>query len=290
MGQPLPGLLAQGQGTHHAVDAVQGDAAQDERGHAGGEIHAARQATGGHGPGALGGGAGVGQGVAAHGIDHTRPALLAQRFAGSAEFCAVDGAAGLQSVQVPGLGRAAGAGHHGVAQGGQQSDGYTADPAAGTCYQNLAVLRAKAVFFQGQHAQHGGVACGADGHGLAGGEGRGQRHQPVAGHTRLLGQAAAVGFAHTPAIHQDRIAGLPRGVGAVGDGAGKVDARHQRKMPHHGRRAGQGQAVFVVEGGPFHPHGDIPFAEMGVVDILHRSAVAAVVFGDQNAFEHGVVS
>ena len=45
--QPCPGLLAQRLGRHHAVDARERDAAQDEGRHAGRQVHALRQAAGG---------------------------------------------------------------------------------------------------------------------------------------------------------------------------------------------------------------------------------------------------
>ena len=139
---------------------------------------------------------------------------------------------------------------------------------------------------QGQHAEHGGVAGRADGHGLGRGEGRRQGHQPVAVEAGLLGQAAPVALAHAPAIEHHGIAHLPVGVAADLDGARQVDARHHGEFAHHGRLAGDGQAVLVIQRGRCHAHGHVALGQSAVVDVFQRRTVAVLVFLDEDALEH----
>ena len=176
--------------------------------------------------------------------------------------------------------------HDRVAEFGQQRDGDAADAAVGAGHQDFAVGRLDAVLLEGQNAEHGGVAGSADGHRLAGGEGGGQRHQPIALDPRHLGQAAAMRFADAPAVEHHLVAGCPRRIGARGHRTGEIDARHHRKTAHDRRLAGDRQAVLVVERRPFDPHGDVALGQHGLVDLLQLCLVAGLVLGDQDALEH----
>jgi hypothetical protein len=166
----------------------------------------------------------------------------------------VDDGGGAQGLQPVGLGRLAGGRDHGEAQPPQQRDGDAADAARGAGHQHLAGAGLHAVVFERQHTEHGGVAGRADGHRLAGREGRRQLDQPVALEPRLFGQAAPVRLAHAPAVVDEGVAGFPGRVAGFEHHAGAVDAGDHGPLPHHRALVGDGQAVLVVERGPVDAH------------------------------------
>ncbi len=137
--EALPRLRAHRRRRHDAVDAVQGDATQDERRDAGREVHALGQSAGGDGAPILGRGAGVGQRVAADGVDDAGPALLAQGFARRREFVAVDDVARAQRFEMIGFGNAAGGSNDAVTQLGEQGDGDATDTTVGAGDENRLV-------------------------------------------------------------------------------------------------------------------------------------------------------
>jgi len=99
------------------------------------------------------------------------------------------------------------------------------------------------VVLQRQDAQHRCVTGRADGHRLRGGEGFGQRDQPVAIQASFLRQSAPVSFAHTPAIEQDLITNLVIRMPADFDSACQIDPRHHREFSHHRAAARDRQAI-----------------------------------------------
>ena len=146
------------------------------------------------------------------------------------------------------------------------------------------------MLLQRHHAEHGGIPCGADGHGIPGAQARGQRHQPVALDPCPLRQPAAVGLTHAPSVQHHLVAGAPVGVLALQHGTGKVDAGDQGEAAHHGGGTGEGQAVLVVEGRPLHRHGHIPGRQYLLGEALVAGAITRLVFLDQNTLEHLVSS
>ena len=198
--------------------------------------------------------AGVGQGMAADGVDHPRPAFLLQRLARCGKIGPVHHRMRAQCGEVSRLRGLAGGCHHAVAQAGQQQHGHRAHAARGTCHQHLAVTRLQAVPLQGHHAQHRGVARRANGHGLAWGQRRRQRHQPFALEPSPLRQAAPVRLTHPIPVQDERITGLPVGMVAFQHLARAVDAGHHGPQTNHWRTVGQGQAVLVVQRRVARPH------------------------------------
>ena len=69
-------------------------------------------------------------------------------------------------------------------------------------------------------------------------------------------------------------------------GAGKVDARHHRKLAHHRPLAGDRQAILVVERRHRHTDCHVAFRQLALVNILHCRAVTGVILLDQNSLEH----
>ncbi len=177
--------------------------------------------------------------------------------------------------------------HDGVAEPGEERDRHAADATIGSGHQNLTVPGLDSVLFESQHAEHRGVAGGADCHRLAGREGGGQRHQPFAPDPRHLGQTATMRFADAPAVQHDAVAHLPGRIRTLADSAGKIDARHHRKAPDDRRLAGQRQAVLVVERTPFDPDRDVARGQHGIVDLLNGGVVTGFILGDQDSLEHG---
>jgi hypothetical protein len=127
--QPRPGLLAHRQRGHHAVDAGQGHAAQDERHHGAGEVVPLRQATGGDDAAVARLRQRVDERVAADGVDHGRPALLLQRLAGGSELGPVDDLGGTELAQVGGLIGLARRSGDSMAEPRQEGNGHAADTA-----------------------------------------------------------------------------------------------------------------------------------------------------------------
>ncbi|MCY1521579.1 hypothetical protein D9M68_563990 [compost metagenome] len=228
--------------------------------------------------------------MAAHRVDGGDPTLLAQRTARLGKLAAVDDLGGAQAFQVVGLAGAAGGGHHPVAEAGEQGDGEAADATVGAGHQHVALAGLQAVTLQGQQAEHGGIAGGADGHGLARAEGGRQRDQPVTLETRLLRQPAPMGLADTPAVEQHRVAHPIIRMAAGLHRAGQVDARHHGELAHHRDLAGDGQAVLVVQGAVGHTHRDITLGQLSFVQLGVTGTVTGLVLLDQDCVEHACTS
>ena len=288
--QPRPGAFAPRTRGHDGVDPGQRDAAQDEGQHRGRQVVALRQPAGGHHAAIARLRQRIGQGVRAHGIHHRGPALFLERLARRGEFGAVDHGGGAQSVQVVCLVRLAGGCDHAVTQAGQQRHGHAAHAAGGAGDEHFAVTRLHAVVFQREHAQHGGVAGGADGHGGSRAQALGHAHQPVALEPRLLGQTAPMGFAHAPAVVDEGVAGLPVRVGGFDHLPCPVDAGHHGPLAHHRRAVGDGQRVLVVQRGPGHAHQHVAGGQLGLIERAQAGAEAGLVFFEQQGLEHGVQS
>ncbi len=126
------------------------------------------------------------------------------------------------------------------------------------------------MLFQREHREHRGETGCADRHRIPRGHSLGQAHQPVALDARLLGIGAEMGLAHAPAGADHLVAGLPLRMRRLLDGAGEVDARDHRKTPHHRRLTGDGEAILVVQRGPFDPHGDVALHQFGFVELRER--------------------
>ena len=112
-----------------AVDAVERDAAQDERHHRRREVAALGQAAGGDGAVPAGRGADVGERVAADRIDRAGPALALQGLAGRGELGTIDHLDRAQVLEVLLFLRPAGRCGHGVAEPGEQRRRDRADAA-----------------------------------------------------------------------------------------------------------------------------------------------------------------
>ena len=93
-------------------------------------------------------------------------------------------------------------------------------------------------------------------------------------------------FAHAPAVEQYRVSGLVTGVCAVLHGARQINARHHGEFANDWHFAGNGQAVFVVQGGVANAHGHITLGQLCFIHRFEGGAVAGVVFLDHDSVEH----
>src|SRR5439155_22779478 len=118
-------------GHNHALNTEQAHAAQDERHHGSREIAALRETASSDRAAVASLGAGIGQGMAANGIDDTGPARLLEWLAGSGEFSAVDDVGSAKLLEILTFRRLASDGDHGEASLLQQGDGEAANPAGG---------------------------------------------------------------------------------------------------------------------------------------------------------------
>ncbi|MNZ74359.1 hypothetical protein D3C78_928060 [compost metagenome] len=228
--------------------------------------------------------------MAADRIDDGCPALLGQWFARLGQGGAIDDFAGPQLLQVIVLRGASGGRDHPVAEPAQQGDGETADATVGAGHQNFALFRRYAIVLKGKNTQHGRVARRTDGHRLGRGKRLGQRNQPVTVQASLLRQSTPMPFTHAPAIEQDLVTDLVVRMPADFDDTGQVDARHHREFTHHRTAAGDRQAILEVQRAVGNTHRDITLGQLIVLDLLQCGPITAVVFVDQNAFEHDGLS
>ena len=106
--------------------------------------------------------------MAADRVDHAGPALLLQRLAGRAELGAVDDRGGAEPLQVVGLARPCRWRRpRGSRAAASSATATLPTPPVAPVTSTSPSPGRDAVPLQRQHAQHGGVAGGADGHGLA---------------------------------------------------------------------------------------------------------------------------
>src|SRR5215218_7107998 len=69
------------------------------------------------------------------------------------------------------------------------------------------------------------------------------------------------------------------------DYASEVDAGDHREAAHHGRLAGQGEAVLVVEGRVRHADRNVALHQVGLVEVLEADALAALALFDHDRLE-----
>ncbi len=199
---------------------------------------------------------------------------------------AIDNLRRAKRVQVLAFCHAPGGGDHPVTQPGKNRDGKTADAAIGTGHQHVAVVGRQAVFFQGNHAEHGRVACRAYGHRLRWRKSVRQGDQPFAFQPGLLRQTAPMPFTHAPAIEQHLVAHLELGRIAGFDHTRQVDARHHWKAAHNRALTGDRQRVLIVERAVRHAYRHVTWRQLRLVDIGQFDAVTGFTLVDQNALEH----
>src|SRR3954447_4911411 len=96
-----------------------------------------------------------------------------------------------------------------------------------------------------------------------------------------------MGFAQSPAVADDLVAGFPRRVRRGLDRAGEIDARDHWKAPHHRRFAGDGEPVLVVHRGVADRDSHVALHQLALVEIGVGGARARVGFVDADGFECG---
>ena len=132
-----------------------------------------------------------------------------------------------------------------------------------------------AVVLEPLHRQPGGEAGGAERHRLARAQPVGQRDDPVAGHPRVLGEAAVVGDAEVVAVDDDLFALAV----ARHDGAGQVDAGDQRRDLRDLALRRDRERVLVVDARPVDADDDVALAEVVPAQLaqLARDVVVALL-------------
>ncbi|SAK98373.1 hypothetical protein AWB82_07205 [Caballeronia glebae] len=228
--------------------------------------------------------------MAADAIDGRRPALFLQRLARLGKRRALDDVRRTQFAQPRGFFGTAGRCNHAIAAFRQNRHREAADAAIRARHQHVAIVRADAVFFQRLHAQHRGIACGADGHRLARRDVRGQRNQMIGRHARFLREPAPMRFAGAPAVHHDLVAGLVIRMRTRFDDTREVDAGHHRPRAHDRGFARDRESVFVIERGEVDAHEHIATvsgcSKASFVDQLNGCDRAVVLLFENESFEH----
>ena len=168
---------------------------------------------------------------------------------------------------------------------GEDRDSNRADAARCAGHRNRTVFGREAVPLQRHDRKHGRVARCTDRHGLTRAHAFGQRHQPVAFHSRLLGVGAKMGLAAAPAVEDDLVAGLPAGVAGRFYRAGEVDPGYHREPAHNRRLAGDCKPIFVIECGIFDTDGHVAVHQICFVEISERGLGSAVRLFDDDRLE-----
>ena len=141
---------------------------------------------------------------------------------------------------------------------------------------------------QGQHAQHRGIASGADGHGVAGAQVAGNPVEPFAAYAGALCQAAVVAHAQVPAIEHDAVAWLEVGPAGFQHHACQIDAGNERERPDDRTLAGEGKRILVVERGVLDLYQDVAVHQVGFIEIDQFRGYAVVRLAGQQCLEtHG---
>ena len=270
------------------MDAPQRDAAEDERRHRGRQVHALGEPAGGNTAFGLDGGEHVGERVAADDVDGTGPASPHQWPGGwLGQFAAVDDGARTEPGQVVGLLGAARRGMDLVAACGEQGDRRAAHASGGPRDEDGSTVGDHVVLLEGEHAEHGRVAGGANGHGLFGGEGVGEGHGPTSLHPGPLGETAPGLLADAPAVYHHPIPDRDVGVSGDGDGAGQVDAGDHGPRAHDRRGVRDRQAVLVVDRRVGDVDEHVALGKGVVVEFGEASGKAVVGPVNQQGSEHG---
>ena len=126
---------------------------------------------------------------------------------------------------------------------------------------------------------------GAEGHGLAGREAVGQRHDPVGGNAGVARPAAVVGDAEVVAGDEHLVAGGERVAVGGHDLAGEVDARHQRRDAGDLALGDGRQRVLVVDARPVDAHGHLAVAEVVAREGGDAAVDGVVALGGQEGGE-----
>lgn len=231
------------------VDAIEGDAAEQEGIEADVQIRSPDQAIGRDAPAMGRRPQERGERVAADSIDGRGPLRGQERLAGAViDLAAADDAGDaelLENVCSFTAGR-----DHAIAELREDADRDTAYAAAGARHHHLARLGPHAVSFEGHYGLAGGEAGGAIDHRVTLGESGRQRHDPIGRDANPLAPPAPLRRAEFIARDNDRVARLEAAAGALLDHSGRVDARHVRQLPRHARMPGRGESVLVVHAGP----------------------------------------
>ena len=74
-------------------------------------------------------------------------------------------------------------------------------------------------------------------------------------------------LANAPAVENNFVAGFPQRGMTFLHRPRAIDTRHHRKLAHHRRLAGDGEAIFVVDGGIIDANGHIAFRQIAFVDV-----------------------
>ena len=125
------------------------------------------------------------------------------------------------------------------------------------------------MFFQCQNTKHGRITSRSNGHGLECREIAGQFHQALALNLGALGHQAPTGLAIAPTVVNEAVSHFPIGMRGSQDHTGAINATDHGPLPHNGRGVGDGQCIFVIQGGVFNADFDIPFGQVRVLQGLN---------------------
>ena len=77
---------------------------------------------------------------------------------------------------------------------------------------------------------------------------------------------------------------------ALDDGTSEINAGNHGKPAHHGRLAGDGQAILVIQCGPLHLYQHVAGWQHGFVNGLQGGFVTSLPLGNEDSFKHNFSS
>ena len=262
---------------HFHVDSDQADAAQDEGHDRCGQSGARRKANAGDiAPGADRAGQ-PGEYVAAQVVYGSAPEAASEGPGHEFQIPAVDDLARAQTLQKSGLTGFAGQCSHFVAASGQKVDGDGADAAGRSGHQHGPQFGPLTIVFEAVHRERGGEASCPDRHGAPRIDPFGKAHHAIALDSGKPCVTAVAALSEAAAKCDDLVARATTPVGAFHHLAGEIDAAHQGKVPHDGRRPRCGKRVLVVDAAVFDPDQYVSGREVIEGEFLQFAPYDAVV-------------
>ena len=125
------------------------------------------------------------------------------------------------------------------------------------------------MFFQSQNTKHGCIPSCSNGHGLECRDTAGQFHQALTLNFGALGHQAPTCLSIAPTIVNETVSHFPIGMRGSQHHTGAINATDHGPLPHNGRGVGDGQRIFVIQGGVFNADFDIPLGQVRVLQRLH---------------------
>jgi hypothetical protein len=151
-----------------------------------------------------------------------------------------------------------------IAQPVEEGDRNRANATGSTGYEHSAAGGGDAYLFQGQHAKHGGVSCGADRHGFRRRDCFREPDKPIGPNAGALRIAAVVHLSQSEAVQHDAVPCLEARIFRAQYTTGQVDAWDKGEFANNWRLARYREAILIVHCRVLDCHGDVSIHQIGI--------------------------